>query len=725
MNTLYRMARTGLIATLAGMCPLLVAAQEEGFQPLSSYPESLYVFNGYVYCSAEDGIHGRELWRVSVPEGKAELVRDITPGERGSLIDSFYTFKDRLYFRVEDPRHGGELWWSDGQPKGMTERLMRFSEGDARDGLRSFLGDTNGSLFFTVGSKLDSKKVYVCEGTRGSIRQFLPDQTSNFRTISIDGSLWEGLLFFHGDGSLEGTHRNGFWCTDGTVEGTTFLAPFDNAPGGFCAMGTKGVLFFAKANGIGQEPWFTKGTPESTRLLRDIWEGVESSDPADPAYLEVKKHPAQSRAFFRANHPEYGDELWETDGTPEGTKLAFDLVKGRAGSSPYKMTSLWDAIYFNARRPDVGNELWRLRPGSPWSVQLVKDINPGYSSSNPYAYCQLPLVEGMVFSAETSQGEELWFSGLANDDTRLLLDIFEGPGSSEPLEMTPIGDVVVFSAYHPVSGEELWVTNGNSMTRQLCDIYSDHSENPSSFPEQLTPLGDRMVFVADDIQHGLELWVTDGYTGGTELLKDIYPGPRGSQPAELTVVGDLLYFTAEAPESGKELYVTDGTKEGTSIIKNIATDESGSRPKHLTAWKGHLIFSATRPYEGEEPWIVRPGRKPEILFNIRPDGADSSPRGFVAWKDHVYFIANDGIHGEELWRTDGTAEGTVLVKDIVPVPFRKISYHSLTPLGDKLIITAENDAQGRELWVMDSERPAPRLMADIASRDNIRLFNNP
>ena len=32
----------------------------------------------------------------------------------------------------------------------------------------------------------------------------------------------------------------------------------------------------------------------------------------------------------------------------------------------------------------------------------------------------------------------------------------------------------------------------------------------------------------------------------------------------------------------------------------------------------------------------------------------------------LFFIANDGVHGFELWRSDGTPDGTMLVRDIRP-----------------------------------------------------------
>lgn len=696
------------------------AADNTGFRALSSSPQSLYVFGEHVYCSAEDGVHGRELWRVSVPEGTPELVCDITPGERGSQIDRFHTFQEKLYFRVKDPTHGGELWWSDGAPGGITERLMRFKENNSRDGVESILGDVGGRLFFSAGSPDGNRDIYIIDGAQEGIRRFFPEQMTNFTTKSIDGLRWGEYLFLPAYASRGSYHRNGLWRTDGTEAGTVFLAAFPNPPGGFLAMGTKGVLFGGITDDHGMEPWFTKGTPESTHMLRDIWPEGESSDPGDPAYLEVPSHPERSRAFFRATHPDYGEELWETDGTPEGTKLFKDLVPGPGSSSPQVLTAFPNRIYLRCKTDALGEELWALSPGDMWQLYNVLDINPGYKSSSPYSFVQSGYNEALVFSAEDERGEELWVSQGSGHSTRMLMDIQEGEGSSEPHGSVKIGQLIAFTAYDPIHGSELWFTDGDANTRLLCDIYSDDSENPSSSPEELTPLGDLMLFTADDIEHGIEPWVTNGEASGTLLLMDIYPGSIGSQPTELTVVGDVVYFAAEAPGTGVELYVSDGTPAGTGLLRDIAPGQASSAPKYLTAWKGYLFFSASRTIEGEEPWIVRPGRKADILRNIRADGLSSNPRDFTPWKDHVYFLANDGIHGEELWRTDGTKDGTVMVKDIVAVPFEKLSYHSLRTQGEHLFITATLPRYGQELWRFEDDRTAPRLVMDIASRARFR-----
>ena len=57
-----------------------------------------------------------------------------------------------------------------------------------------------------------------------------------------------------------------------------------------------------------------------------------------------------------------------------------------------------------------------------------------------------------------------------------------------------------------------------------------------------------------------------------------------------------------------------------------------------------------------------------LVKDINPGGPfdKSRPREFTELDGAVYFTADDGVHGDELWRSDGTRDGTVMVKDINP-----------------------------------------------------------
>src|SRR5262245_36841314 len=57
---------------------------------------------------------------------------------------------------------------------------------------------------------------------------------------------------------------------------------------------------------------------------------------------------------------------------------------------------------------------------------------------------------------------------------------------------------------------------------------------------------------------------------------------------------------------------------------------------------------------------------PQMVLDINANTLPSSPSSIVAIDSTAYFTADDGIHGFELWKSDGTAGGTVLVKDVNP-----------------------------------------------------------
>ena len=53
-----------------------------------------------------------------------------------------------------------------------------------------------------------------------------------------------------------------------------------------------------------------------------------------------------------------------------------------------------------------------------------------------------------------------------------------------------------------------------------------------------------------------------------------------------------------------------------------------------------------------------------LVKDIRPGPVGSAPEWLTDVKGTLYFTARDRAHGYELWRSDGTAIGTVMVKDL-------------------------------------------------------------
>lgn len=223
------------------------------------------------------------------------------------------------------------------------------------------------------------------------------------------------------------------------------------------------------------------------------------------------------------------------------------------------------------------------------------------------------------------------------------------------------------------------------------------------FISERAVVNNSLVFAADTAENGTELWVTDGTEAGTKLLKDINPGDKDSKPEDFFLTNDkkLLYFTATTPETGREVWVTDGTEEGTKMLKDFGEGTRGDDydgiieingkvyfGSHNDLWvsdgtpentimiydgtpKGFLNFKNQLFFVADKSWYKSDGTLGGTL-KVTPNDVGVEWRSFPAvYKDEIYFSGskldrNGQIEKPELWKTDGTSEGTVLVKEINP-----------------------------------------------------------
>lgn len=78
----------------------------------------------------------------------------------------------------------------------------------------------------------------------------------------------------------------------------------------------------------------------------------------------------------------------------------------------------------------------------------------------------------------------------------------------------------------------------------------------------------------------------------------------------------------------------------------------------------------------------------------------------------VLFEGDDGTSGWELFKTDGTAAGTGLVKDIWPGIYGSRPESGVV-VGQQLLFSADVGTHGWEPWITDGTVAGTRLLADI------------
>jgi ELWxxDGT repeat protein len=276
------------------------------------------------------------------------------------------------------------------------------------------------------------------------------------------------------------------------------------------------------------------------------------------------------------------------------------------------------------------------------------------------------------------------------------------PFNLEPAVSGPfvtLGGKVLFEAFEPGSGRELWASDGTSLgTEILRDLCPGSCSSDVQF---VGTLRDRIAILEDGNFNTRRLWRSDGTRQGTFPLVS-QEGRAVSSCRNFThsfvVVGGTIYFSGTDQRFGNcGLWRADGTRDGTRLVK-------AGELENLTRAGGRVFFraGATR---GAALWVSDGTPAGTVLLGEWSQGGSDVPRILGALDSRVLFVAPED--GHELWVSDGTPAGTQPISTIAaPEPFRVTG--SVEVLDGVAYFLVDDVTGGTDLWRSDGTRAGTR-----------------
>jgi ELWxxDGT repeat protein len=780
---------------------------------LGSDPKIRSDLGGRLIFSASD-VHGNQLWKSDGSESGTQLIKDINPNGDSFIPPAgnfFLLFEGILFFTAYDFIHGIELWHTDGSSSG-TELLMDFSAGSTdtyiscleilngaliilespegaemyslwrSDGttsgttlikdnfVGSFVGIAGGNLFFMV-NEPNNEALFKTDGT--------PSGTSQVYQFSSNVSYAEayeelnGILYFNLYLSPQGVD---LWRSDGTAAGTGPVLENERALYSLGRWNGNQLLIRELSDQL-KELWIIDAASQSVKLLKS--DGAEQINVIDQVFLD-KGDQFYFLDYDRAN----SSALWRSDGTPAGTQPVRSLT-GTGNLFVRDLTPIADGLYFKGNSswfPTSRVNLYQLEGGgqisqvfpdtgtSYWTeglfvldknlVFVVDTGNPTHapgiwrSDGTPAGTDLLlaePYPDGFFMNVARS-GNQLFF--IARDRNLTQASLWRTDGSNTGTWMvldgskigglgfiTDVNGMLFGTGYLPNGGNtfmyvtdgtptgthylhefsipidtdqhlswngalyfqewnKLWVSSGTISSTHLLRQFQMFSNNLNPLIPTFTGVENQVFFPAKDDSHGSELWRTDGTPAGTLLVKDIYSGTMDSDPQAVGSIGPNLYFTADDGIHGRELWRSDGTEAGTYLVKDIRSGEESAEASNFVVLHNVLYFSADDGQHGQELWRSDGTEAgTSLVKDILPGASSSAPQVSVQ-AGELYLAANDGVHGIEPWISDGTESGTFLMGDINPGTSSSQPDNFFYWRG-QVYFEAGDFEHGRELWVYD------------------------
>jgi ELWxxDGT repeat protein len=692
--------------------------------------------NGVLFFTAYSGSFGRQVWRSDGTAAGTYIVKNVGVGYDWYGPMQLTAYANKLFFSADDGT-GRKLWISDGTEAGTVPAagstgVLPGTEYLSYNNTQPF-PIVNGVLYLP-GYTAEGNGWYKYDAATGDglvwVQDLYPPGEDGFiipgETRLVGHTLYLKVVKIGPGGGDE------LWKTTGTDGHIQLVKSFAGEPGSYMINLKSGYdkLYFFKYDAVyGSELWKSDGTTAGTMIVRDVNAGPKSSV---PWYMTE----CNGKVIFNLHGDVNWAEPWSTDGTVKGTSLVKDInttttPSSWAGTFYNGIIPTHNGVLFGAYNREMGGELYESN-GTSNGTNLVKEIFPGEDWSYPNS---MVLRNGSYFFiADNPDGTAIYNTdGTKKGLKQLIPAVKRDQFWVVNFDIAENGRIFYLIGNWLTGAIELWTTDATSAGTVVL------STNVNYVSGMIT-CGNDAFFGGGDFSTGYELWKSDGSLAGTKMVKDIFPGWDGSYPYSFVAYKGSVYFGAYTDYYNATLWKTDGTEAGTNrfanlqwpwSIKNeglktfvcISNNElffnafslenfesrlwktngtpAGTQQVSDVIWgglnltdvDGTLFFEGYTPETGLEPWKLAPGAKTATLVkDLTPGFWDSYFTYPTAAAGKLYFVLND-----LLWSSDGTAAGTNAVNDALLNRLTGLGF--LAASNNKLFLSGYSFPYGTELIV--------------------------
>ncbi len=672
-------------------------------------PNHFTVVGSKLYFSADDvndffGPFNRELWVTNGTINGTYKVKEINPTSNGSFPENLARVGNKIIFKAND---GNDyyLYTSDGTNQGTTilKSLKSFTT-DSYYAVRVMDIYSFGEQALILIDVGNYKQIWITDGT--------PENTKfvyNYSSIGIfskkEIAIKDGFVFFMYNSRLYKTNGStvvmlkeniinpyiisnfkmalksdynicfsfgkNFYQSDGTPSGTYLINEnFENitytSPISFETINNK-ILAYCT-------PFYNKFGKEIYEIKQDTIKIFKDFNPVTIPSEHSFMFNNSGKSYFWAKYPQGLFQLFETDGTTEGTK-GIQLNNTYSKSNFVIINHTVFFIYGNSIQKmdfNTGNTiLIKYLPQPilvPYNYKFVSSINKFY----------------FITYGNTYNENQLWESDGTEYGTKLL-KTFEGIQNFN----LAVNNNHLYVFVKNTNAIEVWHLGENES--QLLKIKSFITNPYDHFGEFYPNFKNKALFLIR-VANQNQLWESDGTIDGTKVNEELFPEIH--EFGDLFITNDYYYYSIFTPNIGTKIWKSNGIE--TSLLIDIPDAESKVHAYALC--KNNLFFVLKRNTGLDKDYLYKydlSNENIEVLSVLESFNKEYN-KNFICLQDKLVFSAKSNSYDSgrsQVHISDGTQAGTRFIASMEnkTVGFNSHASRGIFPLNDKEILVSVDD----------------------------------